>query len=393
MAFATLSAAADPPFTSGNFKTVCAAARTTHRIVLIDFYTTWCGPCKMLDRNTWSNARVRAWLGKNTVCLKLDAEKQTALASRYKIEAYPTVMLLTPDGTEIDRLVGYREPATFLADAKDALAGHDSIARAKTRLKGAAMNDPSQRMDYAQALEEKGQYADALKEYLWCLDKGNQHDAIFSGVRLSFLLDDIMQLGSHFPPAIEALKTRRDTARATLEQGAGGTDVAEDFSSYNEYLGQQEQTLEVYDRLKGTHPALADLLISEIADQLVEKRRYTDLVSAVGDAPPQVDQALEIYHETVLRHRSDAGLIDYMKQKTVETCGCYFEALVGAGKYAEADKLRDKLLAIGHEPAAYEALIMHAARAGKPEVIKQLLALAQQKLSAQDFLTVQQAAK
>ena len=64
---------------------------------------------KQLDRTTWKDQRVRDWLSSEAVCLKVDAEKDVSVAEKYRINVYPTVLLLRPDGTEIDRLVGYRD--------------------------------------------------------------------------------------------------------------------------------------------------------------------------------------------------------------------------------------------------------------------------------------------
>ncbi len=125
------------------------------RIVLVDFYTVWCGPCKKLDETTWKDPQVRDWLSSEAVCLKVDAEKDVALADKYRINVYPTVLLLRPDGGEIDRLVGYRDAKTFLADAREALAGNDSLTRARKKLEGANANNPSLRMSYGDALRRK----------------------------------------------------------------------------------------------------------------------------------------------------------------------------------------------------------------------------------------------
>ena len=132
------------------------AAEGGKRFVLVDFYTVWCGPCKKLDETTWKDQDVRDWLSKEAVCLKVDAEKDEPLAGKYRINVYPTVLLLRPDGTEIDRLVGYRDAKTFLADAREALAGNDSLTRARKKLEGANANDPMLRMSYGDALRKKG---------------------------------------------------------------------------------------------------------------------------------------------------------------------------------------------------------------------------------------------
>src|ERR1044071_6959278 len=81
------------PFRALSFDAACEAAAAEHRIVFIDFFTTWCGPCKELDRTTWNDPAVAKLLGEKSVPLKIDAEKEVALAKRYAIDAYPTLLL------------------------------------------------------------------------------------------------------------------------------------------------------------------------------------------------------------------------------------------------------------------------------------------------------------
>jgi thiol-disulfide isomerase/thioredoxin len=206
-----------------------AAAEGGKRMVVVDFYTTWCGPCKMLDQTTWKDQGVRDWLAKEAICLKIDAEKETALADKYWITAYPTILLLRPDGSEVDRLVGYRNAKTFLAEARDALAGNDSLSRARKKLEGAGKDNPMLRMSYGDALAQNGRNEEALAEYLWCFDHGLEHNQAFTGVRVSFLLLKIAQLGRTEPSALDELRKRRDAALKPLEEGKGDFSAAMDF--------------------------------------------------------------------------------------------------------------------------------------------------------------------
>lgn len=389
----TVGANAEEPFAPGGVKQACALAKKTHRIVLIDFYTTWCGPCKNLDRFTWSDPKVRRWLVQKAVCRKIDAEKETALAKQYKIDAYPTILLLKPNGKEIDRLVGYRDPQSFLAEAKMALAGKDSVARAQALLTVDAKNDPMKRMSYAQALAQKGRDAAALKEYLWCLDEGNKYGVGFSGVRLSFLLSDIKDLGRRYPAALDALRQRRDAARSALEHGATDYEPAADFASYNQYLGQEDQTLVLYDKLKVQHPEAAQALFMEVSSLLLQKKRYADLISGAGDIPVRIDGEIASNKSLLADTRLPPGVRNIMKQHLMDQCGEYYEALVGTDKLTEADTIRDKMLAFDGNADAYVTLVKHASRAEKPEVVQKLVAQAKSALSAADFEKVAQAAK
>jgi thiol-disulfide isomerase/thioredoxin len=101
---------------------------------MIDFYTDWCGFCKQLDRTTWQDAKVLNWLSEKTVPIKINAEMEREISKKYRIESYPTILFLKPDGNEIDRLGGYKNALDFMQEANAAISGKDSAARAKEAL-------------------------------------------------------------------------------------------------------------------------------------------------------------------------------------------------------------------------------------------------------------------
>ena len=174
--------------------------------------------------------------------MKIDGDRHHELAAKYRIQAYPTILLLEPDGREIDRLVGYRDAATFLDEAREALAGRDSLARSRGRVEGESRNDPMLRMRLGDALAEKGQVEEALAEYLWCFDHGLEHGKGFHGVRLSFLLSRITRLGSRNPAALAELRDRRDAACRKLEGESASFEAAMDFTALNRELDESEHT-------------------------------------------------------------------------------------------------------------------------------------------------------
>ena len=88
----------EDPFRTLGFDAACAAARSESKVVMLDFFTTWCVPCKKLDEVTWKDGSVRAWLAKKTVALRIDAEAEKALAERFVVEAYPSLVFVQPDG-------------------------------------------------------------------------------------------------------------------------------------------------------------------------------------------------------------------------------------------------------------------------------------------------------
>ena len=345
------------------------------RLVLIDVYTTWCAPCKQLDETTWKDAEVRAWLAETAVSLKVDAEEDEALAERFRVNAYPTLLLLKPDGTEIDRLVGYRDPGRFLADARDALAGNDGLSRARKALEGDGRDDPMLRQSYGDALAEKGRLEDALSEYFWCFDHGLEHRRSYRGVRLSFLLAGIVRLGQDHPPALDALRVRRDDSRKALEAGSDDFDLAMGFRALNQYLGEPGQTLSLYDRIKadaGKPARIVRYLAEQSLDQLLAARRYAEAVAAI-DPVAAARLRIERHEEEEARFPDDARLRAYMKKQVGVDGAKYYEALLGAGDKAGAAEVA-RLLAAFDRDGAYPALIAAARRAGDDEAADDLAA-------------------
>jgi thiol-disulfide isomerase/thioredoxin len=375
IAAATAAARADEgPFRALTFdQAKRAAAERGDRFVLVDFFTTWCGPCKKLDETTWKDREVRDWLAKEAVCIKVDAEKDTALADKYRINVYPTVLLIRPDGAEIDRLVGYRDAPTFLADARDSLAGKDTLSRARRKLVGSAANNPSLRVDYGDALAQKGRLEDALSEYLWCFDHGLEHDVAFTGVRLSFLLNRIVQLGRSHPPALDELRKRRDAARQALEGGKADPRTAMDVAALNRELGEPEQTLSLYDRIKDNKslPAsVRQVLFDRSLDQLLKARRYKEIVAAT-DARAKVRQGIARHEMTRRMAPNDADLHAFMKRQVSVDGAKYYEASIGAGDKAGADRVAAML--VEFDPSgAYPELIAAAKRAGDARAAEEL---------------------
>ncbi len=342
-----------------------AATDGKKKFVMVDFFTVWCGPCKKLDETTWKDLEVRDWLSKVAVCVKIDAEKDEPLAVKYRINVYPTVLLLRPDGAEIDRLVGYRDAKAFLADARQALAGNNSLARARKKLEGANANDPSLRMRYGDALAQQGRIDDALSEYLWCFDHGLEHGPGFTGVRLSFLLSSIVQLGRTHPAALEELRKRRDAAGKEIEAGRADFKTAMGLAALNSYLGEAQQTLTLFDRIKAdkSQPAaVRKYLFDQALDSLLSARRYKEVI-ADSDAKAKVRERITHHERMKGSFPNDASLRTFMKRQVSLDGAKYYEALLGSGDLTGAAEVAALLVAF--DPSdAYPPLIAAAKRAG-----------------------------
>ena len=104
-----------------NFEDALKLAKSQHKPIMVDFYTDWCGWCKKLDSDTYSDPKVRA-AAEKFVCVKIDAEKESALARKYGVAGFPTIIFLDRDGNLISRITGYLPPDQFLANIKKILS-------------------------------------------------------------------------------------------------------------------------------------------------------------------------------------------------------------------------------------------------------------------------------
>jgi thiol-disulfide isomerase/thioredoxin len=98
---------------SASFVVAQQEARANGKLIMIDFYTDWCGWCKLLDEQTYPDNRVKL-LASNFVTVKLNAEKDGAkLAKKYGVDAYPTIMFVNADGSAVKKVDGYQDGADF----------------------------------------------------------------------------------------------------------------------------------------------------------------------------------------------------------------------------------------------------------------------------------------
>jgi thioredoxin-related protein len=112
-----------------------AAQKNTPKKIFMDVFTTWCGPCKMLEKNTFSNADVIEFVNKNYYAVKFNAEGIEEItfedftytnpnyqegrkgrnsthffADALKLRGYPSLVFFADDGTLIQAIPGYKTP-------------------------------------------------------------------------------------------------------------------------------------------------------------------------------------------------------------------------------------------------------------------------------------------
>ncbi|MBC9933152.1 thioredoxin family protein [Chitinophaga qingshengii] len=108
-------------FFKGSWKELLDKARRQNRMIFVDVYTEWCGPCKYMDKFIFTDTAVAGKYNPLFITYRLDAEKGEgpAISRKYNVGAYPTFLFLNSNGYLVHKVVGEKEkePFTALADA------------------------------------------------------------------------------------------------------------------------------------------------------------------------------------------------------------------------------------------------------------------------------------
>lgn len=117
------------------FKDLIAKAKKEKKIVFIDAYASWCGPCKMMEKNVFTQKSVGDYFNTNFVNARFDMEKGEGrdIAVKYGVRSYPTYLFLNGDGELVSQNYGYMEESLFLSMAQDVNAPNNKKGSLKER--------------------------------------------------------------------------------------------------------------------------------------------------------------------------------------------------------------------------------------------------------------------
>lgn len=110
-------------FFKGTFAQALAKAKAEGKPLFVDFYAVWCGPCKKMEKQIFTQPEVGEYFNKHFVAVQLDAEKpeNVDVAKTYKVEAFPTLGIFDGEGKALSINVGYMNAQELMAMAKTAV--------------------------------------------------------------------------------------------------------------------------------------------------------------------------------------------------------------------------------------------------------------------------------
>lgn len=161
-----------------------AKAKAENKLIFLDCYTQWCGPCKKMTRDVFPQEKVGAYMNPKFVSIKIDMEGTygAPLAKKLQIQAYPTFVIFNADAQEISRFLGYHAADDFIKVVEEKSADNASTAL-EQRWK-AGDRDPQFLREYLQTLTAsyKGDEANAVAE------------AILEGKEETFAADSTLRM-------------------------------------------------------------------------------------------------------------------------------------------------------------------------------------------------------
>ncbi len=173
---------------------VLQQAESTGKIIFLDAYTSWCAPCKKMEKEVFTRPEIANFFNQKFVNVKYDMEGNTGetLKDRYGVKVFPTYIFINPEGEAVHRIVGAHTAGNdFFEWSKMAVTPGQSYAELQQRYENGERN-PTMMFDYMQVLRmagEQAKEAEITHNYLSLMSKDHFMDkSYWSAVKL-FLND------------------------------------------------------------------------------------------------------------------------------------------------------------------------------------------------------------
>ncbi len=141
-------------FFNGTFPEALVQAKEEQKLLFVDCFATWCGPCKWMAAHVFTDEAVSGSFNRNFICLALDMEKGEGLdiAKKYSVKNYPTFLWIDQDGNQVHRSVGSTSSVEFLAIAGKAMDTKNNMSTMKSKYES-GNREPELLLNYATSLK------------------------------------------------------------------------------------------------------------------------------------------------------------------------------------------------------------------------------------------------
>jgi thiol-disulfide isomerase/thioredoxin len=275
-------------FEHGTMSEVLEKAAQTNKPIFVDVYTTWCGPCKMMDKDIFPLDAVGKVYNTGFICYHIDAEKGEGIlfAKKYEVRAFPTYLFIKADGTLFFRSLGSMEAKAFIEVSNNALTEFNDPKSLPVWEKEYVdkKNDPKFLVDYMDKRSKLGMpNATLFDQYLKLIPEKERTSEIV--VKLYLKTAESLKVNSF---AYTNLKKNKNMVFGNLSGlqllylGISNS-VSEAAKSKNELL--LTQAMSAYDQLPKGVSAFGrkDELYMQYFQRTGETDKYVKYASALGN--------------------------------------------------------------------------------------------------------------
>ncbi len=287
-----------PWLTDPTWPEVLAVARAdTGHSILIDFHAPWCGPCRLLDAFVYNEAEVVDELADMvTVKIDIDVAANAELRERFVIERLPTLVWCDAAGEEVNRFIGYRNPAEFLSEVRRFREQEHSSFTLDVRL-AASPEDPVLLLEMADLESRRGH--DERADILYRRAANRREDPT---ARARALLG-LAMMAHRDGQQIEARRSGRAAARI----GAVWTEVV----AFQEAVGDSLGLLDTY-RMRSAADDMDVVALDGFARtavmldvEMAEASRHALRAVVLSDREPEIMATLaECFHRRGLHRKA-----------------------------------------------------------------------------------------
>lgn len=145
-------------FFHGEWEQALEQAAAQDKLIFVDAYAQWCGPCKRMAADVFPQEEVGAYFNRNFISVKMDMEapENVAFRSKYPVAAYPTLFFIDAEGNVVHKTKGAKQALALINVAKQALA----------------LSEPSE--DYATAYAEGDRSPELMYKYVRSLIRNEE---------------------------------------------------------------------------------------------------------------------------------------------------------------------------------------------------------------------------
>ena len=201
-----------------------AEAKQSHKLLMVDFYTSWCGYCKKLDAETYTDPNVIKLSGQ-VVTVKVDAEHEgKTLAEKYQVRGFPTILFLNETGGVEGMIDGYLPPTAFVQTFNNTMKRHQDFVTAQARYqKNSGDLQTAFSLEGFYASQGNGPQAIAMQKQVERLDPQNAKGMLG---RSCLYLGDYYSMRGHFAQSVPLYTRAIKISKAPRDQAIGHLDLA-----------------------------------------------------------------------------------------------------------------------------------------------------------------------